>query len=473
MNERTSVAMTEELDRLLRNHLTRDDGQEDLCFALYKPSQGATRFSALLVEAIMPSEGDRNVHCNVSFNPQFFDGVLSKAISMNCGVALLHSHPGARSWQGMSQDDEAAESGMAASLRAATGLPLVGLTLSTASGHWSGRVWRRNNSKHWRAIDCENVRVVGSRLTAWACPGQKRFPLGVEALRRTIHAWGENAQRRLAELRIGIVGLGSVGSLVAEELARMGFREMIGIDFDILKDHNRDRTVHAYPESVEIEERKVSLSARSCIRSATMPSFAYKPVPMGIHELTAYREALDCDVLFSCVDRPWPRSILNHLSYANLIPVIDGGIGVFRKPDGSLRSAEWGVFVVGPGRKCLECSEQYNSGHVALEMAGDLDDPTYIESLPEDSPLKQGENVFAFSMALAAAEVLKLIQLVEAPAGMTAPMSERMIYPSGTLAIDRIGRCSPNCEIPRLTALGENAGHPGTREFPGDHANFF
>lgn len=466
MKHLTSIAMTEELDALLRNHLTREDGQEDLCFALYKPSLGATRFSALLVEAIMPVEGDRDVHYNVSFNPKFFERVLSEAISKNCGVALLHSHPGARKWQGMSEDDEAAESGMAASIRAATGLPLAGLTLSTASSHWSGRIWKRDDPKQWRAIDCENVRVVGSRLTAWPCPKDKDFALGIEALKRTIHAWGEDAQRRLAELRIGIVGLGSVGSLVAEELSRMGFRDVVGIDFDILKDHNRDRTVHAYPESVAMQELKVLLSARCCTRSATMPGFAYKPVTMGIHELPAYREALDCDALFSCVDRPWPRSILNHLSYANLIPVIDGGIGVFRKPNGSLRSAEWGAYVVGPGRKCLECSEQYNSGHVALEMSGDLDDPTYIESLPDDSPLKQSENVFAFSMALASAEVLKLVQLVVSPAGLLAPMSERVSYPSGTVMIDRAGQCSQNCQFPSLIARGEDAGHPGTLVFP-------
>lgn len=466
MKKLASIAMTEDLDAILRDHLTREDEQEDLCFALYKPSRGATRFSALLVETMLPLEGDRNVHYNVSFNPQFFDRVLAEATSRKCGIALLHSHPGARTWQGMSEDDEAAESGMAASIRAATGLPLAGLTLSTANGHWSGRIWSRDNSKNWHAIDCENVRVVGSRLTAWPCPEHKNFPLGIEALKRTIHAWGEDAQRRLAELRTGVVGLGSVGSLVAEELARMGFRDVIGIDHDILKDHNRDRTVHAYPESVAIQEKKVLLSARCCTRSATMPGFTYKPVPMGIHELPAYREALDCDVLFSCVDRPWPRSILNHLSYANLIPVIDGGIGVFRKPNGSLRSAEWGTFVVGPGRKCLECSEQYNSGHVALEMNGDLDDPTYIEALPEDSPLRQSENVFAFSMALASAEVLKLVQLVEAPAGITASMSERVSYPSSDIRIDRIGKCSPHCQFLSLTALGEDAGHPGTTEFP-------
>jgi hypothetical protein len=463
MKKLFSAAMTEEVDYRLRKHLSRQDEQEDLCFALYRPSSGRCRFTALICDPLLPAEGERQVHFNVSFNPSYFERALGEAIKQGCGLALLHSHPGAKSWQGMSSDDRHAESGMAAAVKSGTGLPFIGLTLSTASGFWSGRNWIRVGPRQWEAQDCENVRVVGKGLTSWTSAKQcEGFP---ESLKRTVHAWGGAVQRKLSGLRLGIVGLGSVGSLVTEELARMGFVNVVGIDFDIIKEHNRDRTLHAYQENVVVGESKVQMAAMASVRSSTMPGFRFHPVPLGINTTEAYREALDCDVIFCCVDRPWPRSILNHLAYSHLIPVIDGGISVSRKANGSLRSADWGAFVAGPARRCLACSKQFEPGLVALERDGFLDDLKYIESLPEESPLKESENVFAFSMALAAMEVLKLVQLVARPCGLTAPMCERYSFPSGSVLQDFDSECHEFCSYRDLIAKGDMAGNPGIKDW--------
>jgi hypothetical protein len=460
------AAMTEKLNNVLRQHLVRADGQEDLCFALYWPSQGKRRFTALLSDALLPEDGDRQVHYNASFNPAYLERILARAADVGAGVAFLHSHPRGIGWQSMSPDDVDAEAGMAAAVRSATGLPLVGLTLSGKTGFWSARQWHRVRRHVWEPLDCESVRVVGLALCPSFCPGSKPLVSFPVALTRTVHAWGDAVQRQLARLRISIVGLGSVGSIIAEELTRMGFSEVVGIDFDLIKEHNRDRTLHAYPENVATSDLKVSMAARNAVRSSTMPGFTFQSVPLGIQELEAYRAALDCDVIFSCVDRPWPRSILNHIAYAHLIPIIDGGIAVTLKADGSLRSADWGAFVAGPQRRCLECAGQFSSGLVAVEQQGDLDDPEYIKSLPADSPLRKNENVFAFSLALAAMEVLKLVQLVGRPGGIEAPMEERYVYPAGNVEIEREAECSGNCSYKTMTGLGESAGHPGTAEWP-------
>ena len=58
-----SVAISQALDRELTEHLIRHmDGQEDLAFACWFPSEGSKRVSALLHHAILPKDGERQVH---------------------------------------------------------------------------------------------------------------------------------------------------------------------------------------------------------------------------------------------------------------------------------------------------------------------------------------------------------------------------------------------------------------------------
>src|SRR5438309_5822495 len=134
-----SAAFTVELHDVLCRHLLQWANQEDVSFALWRPSRGDTRTTALLYRAVLPKLGDREVHGNASFNPQYFESALAEAVTEGGGLAFLHSHLGP-GWQAMSDDDVNAERGHAAATLAATGLPLVGLTAGT-DGAWSARFW--------------------------------------------------------------------------------------------------------------------------------------------------------------------------------------------------------------------------------------------------------------------------------------------------------------------------------------------
>lgn len=236
---------------------------------------------------------------------------------------------------------------------------------------------------------------------------------------RTYASWGERVQADLARLRIGVIGAGSVGSMVAESLARIGIEHLILIDFDSVKTHNLDRLLHATPADVRLARSKVEMLRDALRRSSTAQTPRIEVLEHSVVEVAGWRRALDCDVLFSCVDRPWPRAMLNLAAYAHLIPVVDGGILVRVRADDGMLSADWKTHVAAPGRRCLECLKQYEPGQVSVERDGLLDDPSYIKGLPLDHPLRASANVFPFSMSTAAFEILHLISMVAAPNGVS------------------------------------------------------
>jgi len=452
-----SVALPTPVHVEAMRHLLRVDRQEDLCFALWFPSLGTSRETALLWQLVLPEDGERSVHGNASFNPGYFERVVALARQHQCGIAFLHSHPGP-GWQGMSQDDINAENGHAAAVQAATGLPLVGLTAGTDEA-WSARFWIRVARKKYVREWCESVRVVGDKFVPTYYDQLLPRPHFSDSLERTVSAWGESAQANLARIRIGVIGAGSVGSIIAETLARMGIAHVRLLDFDILESLNLDRQLHANAKDAKDKKLKVEVLAKGLRNSATARPFKVDALALSIVETEGFKEALDCDVLFSCVDRPWARLVLNYIAYAHLIPVIDGGIKLTPKGNGSgLKRGTWRAHAVAPTRRCLECLEQFDSSDVALERAGMLDDPTYIDGLPKDHALRAHQNVFAFSLSVASMEILEFLRMVIPHPGHANIGAQTYHFVTGTLDVDTRG-CNTHCPFCEMVAKGDRSGY--------------
>lgn len=456
-----SAAMTATIHNQLKKHLLQHykvgRNDEDLCFALYQPSKGKTRTTALIFEVILPNTGDRRVHGNASFNAQYFERVMAIAREKESGIAFLHSHP-VPGWQDMSRDDVNAEEMLAPRVMAVTGLPLVGLTMGTDSvlsaRHWikTGKTYNR----HW----CETVRVVGDKLEIFYHPKVK-VPAFKEELLRTVSAWGETGQQAIARTNVGIIGAGSIGSLVAEAIARQGTENEMIMDFDIVKRHNLDRLMHATIS--DLNHPKVDVVANALRKHATADNFCLNALNMSITSPEGVEEALDCDVLFSCVDRPWPRQVLNMIAYAHLIPVIDGGIGIRQTKNGGLRGAEWRAHVAGPEHACLECRKQYEPSDVALEKAGLLADPSYIKGLPAEHFINRNQNVFTFAMNAAGLMLLQYIQMIVGSGGVNNVGGQTYVMSTGKIDLSELHSCNEHCTWSPLIACGDKMPYKVTR----------
>lgn len=451
-----SVALPTIIHRQAVHHLIREDGQEDLCFALWYPSRGQQRKTALIHQLILPKHGERQVHGNASFLPHYFERALGVAVASGGGLAFIHSHPGP-GWQDMSWDDVNAERGHAAAAKGATGYPLVGLTLGTDQA-WSGRFWEKTAPRIYEREWCTSVRVVGEQLAITLHPTLTTTPSFGPQLERTRTAWGNAVQTQLTHLRVGVVGAGSVGCIVAEALARMGVGHITLLDFDTVEMVNLDRLLFATRRDAQLRRAKVEVLANALINSGTARDFSVDALEWSVIEEAGFRAALDCDVLFSCVDRPWPRSVLNFIAYAHLIPVVDGGVRVAPNPKtDKLRHADWRAHIAIPTRPCLSCLEQYTEADAAAERDGYFDDPSYFAGLPDEHQIKRNENVFAFGLSTASFEVLQFLAMMIAPSGLANPGAQRYHFVTGKLEIDKLDQCKPGCFVNSLVATGDCA----------------
>ena len=438
----------------LLQHYQRGEMQEDLCFGLWTPSTGAHRKTAMVTRILRPRQEDRSLHGNASFSGGYLSRAVRSAIASSQGLVFMHSHPSS-GWQDMSMPDVCAERDRIADIARATANPLVGMTLGI-DGHWSARFWNDGETArthHW----CKKVRVLSkTRLVIWRSPYDRRAA-DRRRQRRTVDSWGETKQLDLEVLRIGIVGLGSVGSVVAEGLARIGVRELVLIDDDIVEEHNLDRLLNA--SGRDIGRAKTDVAERAIRAASTASDITVLNYRRKIQHRQAYLAAKDCDILISCVDSPVARDLLNRTAYRDGIPVVDGGVEVRKDPHtGNMNAGRWKAHIAAPQTECLRCKGQYTSSDVMLELDGSWKDPNYIRGGDADS--RSAENVFCLSLATGSELLNVAIRMVIAEHWWPAQLGiERNLVTGRTKMHDT--KCHENCTIKDEWWTGDHAKEVG------------
>ena len=453
----TGYAAEQSRDYLLR-HFASGQLQEELCFALWRQSTGTRRKTAIVYEILIPRRAERNLHGNASFEPEYLSRAVREAKKQGVGLAFLHSHP-TPGWQDMSWDDVIAERDIISYPARSTKYPLVGLTIGR-DGHWSARWWEKSSSDVKR-LWCDKVRVVGRKAyEIHHRPHTGRQNAWTARLRRTVDAWGPEFQHNLEKLELGIVGLGSVGSIAAEAFARMGIGSLTLIDGDRIEEHNLDRLLHCTEK--HIGKRKVDVVGEVLKQHATNAKFSVYAVDSEIQDLNAYRAALDCDMLLSCVDRPVGRDVLNYIGQAHMVPIIDAGVAVeaFNDPR-KFFGAHWRAHVVTPEHQCLRCAGQYTSGEVVAELDGSLADPVYIKGL-EDVGTGQNANAFPFALGAASLQVNLALRYLLGTNWWPTLSRQEFQFTKGVVT-RKDGHCEEGCSFRRMIATGDANNPPYLR----------
>lgn len=168
-------------------------------------------------------------------------------------------------------------------------------------------------------------------------------------------------QHQIAKARVGLIGYGGGGSHVGQQLAHIGFKNVLVSDPDIVEDSNLNRLVGATAEDIGRATPKASVASR--VMRSIIPRGNFQAKQREWEKLTA--ELRCVDVLVGCVDSFAQRAALEPYCRRFLMPYIDIGMDVARSGDAYRIYGQ--VALSMPGGPCLRCMGIINDEVLALE----------------------------------------------------------------------------------------------------------
>ena len=382
-----TVRMTSAQLGALRSSLAADAGRESaaiLTAGFFENGRGV-HLTVRGMVAAGSGDYDERTAGGLRMSPLFLNRAIAAAERDGIALVMSHTHPRSSGGLRYSEADTRGERESYGTARRCLGeRPMGSLLLGPDS--MIGRVWMPDG----RIEPIGQLRVVDRHARFMRMGARRAEPATAvdEGLYdRQIRAFGLDGQRALAEIRIGIVGVGGTGSSVAEQLAREGVQSFALVDPDVFEPSNRTRM---YGTDAGTKRRpKVEVVGDNIRRISPGSDVVESRADVVSQEALAILG--ECDVVFSCTDRHRPRAVLNELAHQLFIPVIDVGVGVDPGAGGVAFGASARVNLVSPSLPCLHCAGVISAERILAESLGpgdlaDREKRGYISGMADDAP---------------------------------------------------------------------------------------
>jgi molybdopterin/thiamine biosynthesis adenylyltransferase len=380
MNEVCDVILPGELYRSLVKHLFPGDHDEHgavIAVGILRSARGVRLLGQRVfyardgIDYVAGSRGYRQLRA------EFIADCIDYCRANTLGYLAVHNH-GGDLHVGFSDTDRAShERGYPTLLGLLEGPPVGALVFAARAA--AGEVWFAGG----RRMPVRSVRAVGSVIHHLLPEPPRSYRTAAE-YDRQILMFSDAGQKRLADCKVAVVGLGGVGSLLVELLARLGVGTLILIDPDRVELSNLSRLAGAtlwdarWPFSLSAKPRWLAtLARRFAARKTTVaarvarrasPVCRIVSVSRNVAELTVARECRDCDFLFLAADSMQARLVVNALCQQYLIPGLQIGSKVVTAHDDRVLEDAYSVVRwLLPGRGCLWCNGLISPERLAWE----------------------------------------------------------------------------------------------------------
>lgn len=336
----------------------RKDSRESFALILARPALTAANGWRLLVQSVKrPPADEYEERSETQAKPSAaFRLIWEKRARQEClSLIYCHSHPQELGIPRFSEVDDATEGPLSRyAAERVPGVPHLALLVG-ADGCAARALGGSDQAEVWE-IGRRVIRHFPSELSAVAVTHD-----------RQVRAFGGDGQRAIQALRVAIVGLGGIGSVVAQQLAHLGVWRYLLIDPDTLDKSNLNRVVGALRS--DIGKAKVAVAAkmiRRLVKGAQISAIQGDVLNPEIGNLLT-----DVDFIFCCTDSHGSRFFINQLVYQYFIPSIDMGVVIIAQEE---KVFHFGgrVQMLAAGLGCLVCNEGILSpDHVRWDLSND------------------------------------------------------------------------------------------------------
>lgn len=357
------------------------DGREAVALALCGQHL-STDAQILTVHDIIPVPPDAYVERHgdrVTWRTGFLPAVLERADREGLSILKVHSHPSG--FAGFSRTDDRSDSELFESVFGwVDEVDIHGSVIALPDGSYIGRFALPDGG----FCKVDRVLVSGERIQVF--DHQDDTPpddIPAHAIRHAL-ALGAATTRLLRRLRVGVVGCSGTGSIVAEQLLRLGVGELVAVDPDLVEDVNLNRIVNSTMSDALSRTPKVDVIKRT----AHAMDLGTKVVPFqeDLRSRKAVSVLASCDVIFGCVDSHDGRRSLNRIATYYVIPYIDVGVLV-QTEESEITHISGAVHYLQPGASSLLSRGVINNDQASTE-ALERDDPELARGLRHEGYLR-------------------------------------------------------------------------------------
>ena len=309
----TTLAFGGAVHAQVRRHLFPPDGLEAAAILVCTRTPGP-RLRLLVRDVILvPYAACKHRERDaITWPGEYIEQAIDLAEPNDSTIVLIHSHPG--SLFAFSRADDESDRQVIPSLFHAFGA-LHGSAIMTADGAVRARLYDPNLQAH--AVDL--VTVAGDDLSYWWADKATLTGPGDRPV-----AFTSSMTAELGRLSALVIGVSGTGSIVGEQLARLGVGRILVVDFDRLEWKNLNRILNSRRADADTNRLKVEAFAEAV--AAYRGEGVAIPVPASIATRDAVLAAARCDIIFCCVDTLEARHIADLIAAAFLLPLLDVGV---------------------------------------------------------------------------------------------------------------------------------------------------